>query len=517
MKETRTTKSLRNAKVNLIFYFISLILAFFSRRIFLDSLGDDFMGLVGTLQDVLGFLNLAELGIGTAIGYVLYKPLFEQDQLKIKEIISIFGYLYRKIGLIILILGGILAFFLPLIFHKSGFPISGIFFAFFSFLASSLIGYFLNFKQTLLSADQKNYVITAYFQSANIVKTLLQIISCYYTSNYYYWIALDLIFSVIYSMILNVRIKKTYPWLISNIRSGKQLLYKYPEVITYTKQLFIHRIASFIQSQTSSILIYAFVSLKTVAYYGNYTIIISKLTLLMNNVMDGTSAGVGNLIAEGDKPNIKQVYWELMAFRYFVGGVLIFALYCLMQPFISLWLGEEYVLNRSVLILILANTYVSQTRNINDMFLHGYGLFSDVWAPFAEALISVVVSLAGGHFWGLPGILLGPVISLFIIVGIWKPYFLYRKGFQLSLRFYWLSILKFLAILFVSWEISQFVLSELLVFINPATSYFAWGQYAILVVCIFGLIEFALMFAFDKGLRNFFFRMKYRVFKKNKE
>ena len=91
-QESRLKKSLLNARVNLIFYFLSLALSFFSRKIFLDALGADFMGLIGTLNNLLGFLNLAELGISTAIGYVLYKPLFEHDERKINEIISVFGF-----------------------------------------------------------------------------------------------------------------------------------------------------------------------------------------------------------------------------------------------------------------------------------------------------------------------------------------------------------------------------------------------------------------------------------------
>ena len=120
-QESRLKKSLLNARVNLIFYFLSLALSFFSRKIFLDALGADFMGLIGTLNNLLGFLNLAELGISTAIGYVLYKPLFEHDEKKINEIISVFGFIYRRIGFIILSAGCALACFLPLIFPNNVF------------------------------------------------------------------------------------------------------------------------------------------------------------------------------------------------------------------------------------------------------------------------------------------------------------------------------------------------------------------------------------------------------------
>ena len=130
-QESRLKKSLLNARVNLIFYFLSLALSFFSRKIFLDALGADFMGLIGTLNNLLGFLNLAELGISTAIGYVLYKPLFEHDERKINEIISVFGFIYRRIGFIILSAGCVLACFLPLIFPNNVFDLGIIYFAFF--------------------------------------------------------------------------------------------------------------------------------------------------------------------------------------------------------------------------------------------------------------------------------------------------------------------------------------------------------------------------------------------------
>ena len=132
-RESRLHKSFLNARVNLIFYFLTLVLAFFSRKIFLDTLGADFVGLTGTLQNLLGFLNLAEMGIGAAIGYVLYKPLFDQNREKINEIISVMGYMYRCVGLVILGAGLILAIFLPQIFKDTQFNLPIIYFVYFSF------------------------------------------------------------------------------------------------------------------------------------------------------------------------------------------------------------------------------------------------------------------------------------------------------------------------------------------------------------------------------------------------
>lgn len=500
-QESRVKKSLLNARVNLIFYFLTLILSFFSRKIFLDTLGADFVGLTGTLQNLLGFLNLAELGIGSAIGYVLYKPLFEHDEGKINEIISVFGYLYRWIGFIILGAGLILACFLPLIFPDTQFEMGIIFFAYFAFLASSLIGYFANYKQTLLGADQKNYVVTAYFQTGNIVKVLIQMASAYYTGSYYLWVVIELVFGIIYSIILNWKINQVYPWLRSEVRLGKQLFKKYPEVMKYTRQLFVHKIGGFTQWQTTPFLIYAFVSLQTVAYYGNYTIIVEKINTFISNFLGSTGAGVGNLIAEGNKSKEYRVFWELVVIRFFVSGIIMFSIYMLIEPFISLWLGAEYILPRAVLIIILINFFLNLTRGATDQFLYGHGLFYDTWSPVVEAAIYITVAIIGGHYLGLEGVLLGSTVSLSLVIGCWKPYFLFTKGFKISVIKYWIGWWKYVFLILLSGILSYYFLS--LIPIRPDEHWGTWIVYAIITTTIITLVETTLLLLFTQGMRDF--------------
>lgn len=504
MPESRVKKTLLNARVNLIFYFLTLVLSFFSRKIFLSSLGTDFVGFTGALLNLLGFLNLAELGIGSAIGYLLYKPLFDHDETKINEIISVMGYLYRWIGIIIITAGCILACFLPLIFpvKDTGFPLSLVFFAYFSFLGSSLIGYFINYRQNLLGADQRNYVVTAYFQTANIIKTTIQMVLAYYTQNYYLWVAIEFIFSVIYSIILNWKINQTYLWLKADVKLGKKIFKKYPEVMVKTKQLFVHKISSFVQFQTTPFLIYAFVSLKEVALYGNYTVITDKVSQLISNFLGSTGAGVGNLIAEGDISKIKSIFWELIAIRYYVAGIVVFLIYMLMNPFIVLWLGHQYILDDSVLILILISLFISQTRGATDQFLFGYGLFQDMWAPIIEAVIYIVVAIIGGHLWGLPGVLLGSCVSQLVIICGWKPYFLFKCGFKLPQRGYWPNILKYISVAIVSITAMSYLLIHITKFINPFINYVNWVIYAIILTLSYSIIYLILMLIFTQGMRN---------------
>lgn len=180
MNESRVHKSLLNAKVNLVFYFLSLFFAFFSRKIFLDNLGAEFIGLTGTLGNILGYLNLAEMGIGAAIGFTLFKPIQSGDREAMTEILSLFGYLYKKIGTFIMIAACIVSLSFPFIFKHTELGLGIVYFAFFSFVGSTLIGYWLNYREILLNSDQKHYIVSIYFQSAGIVKTIVQLLLAYY-------------------------------------------------------------------------------------------------------------------------------------------------------------------------------------------------------------------------------------------------------------------------------------------------------------------------------------------------
>lgn len=435
-KESRVKKSFLNARMNLICYMASLIVAFFTRKVFLDQLGTEFIGLTSTLQSLLGFLNLAELGVGTAIGYVLYKPIFDDDKAKINEIISVFGYLYRCIGLVILGAGIILSAFLPWIFPDTTFSWGVIYFGFYAFLASSMLGYFVNYRMTLLSADQKNYIVTGYFQLTTTTKVILQMILAIYVQNFYLYLAIEIVFGIVNSIILNKKINKTYPWLESDIKLGKQLFKKYPEIGKYVKQLFVHKIGTFVQWQITPFLIYSYVSLPVVALYGNYTIITQKVQGFVSGVLDSTGAGVGNLISEGEKEKIYETFKELFAIRFLIAGILTACIYHLCNPFISVWLGSEYPLSTLILLLISIQFFLTSLRGITDQFIFGYGLFYDVWAPATESIIFIASSMICGSMWGLPGILCGPLMSTLIIIYIWKPYFLFRKGFERSVFHY---------------------------------------------------------------------------------
>lgn len=502
----RVHKSLLNAKVNLIFYFLSLFFSFFSRKIFLDCLGADFIGLTGTLANILGYLNLAELGVGAAISFFLYKPLQSNNRDEINEIISVFGYLYRKIGQFIFIGGLLVSFFFPLIFSKTELELEIIYFSFFSFLGSSLIGYFINYRQILLTADQKNYLVAVYFQSANLVKIALQIFLAYTYRNLYVWVAVEFFFGIIGCIVLNWKINKEYPWLKSNVSNGKELLKKYPTILTNTKQVFIHKIKDFLLSKSDELFIFAFVSLKMVAYYGNYTMIIYKVSQLFTFVLDGVGAGVGNLVAEGDKKNMMKVFWELMAIRHFIAGFLFTSLYFLLEPFISLWLGPQYIMDRTILILLLIYIYMMQSRGVVDMFNHAHGLYADTWSAWVELVLNVGITLIAGYFYGIIGILLGKIVSVFLIVIFWKPYYLFTSGFKLPISIYWKGTIRYYLIFGIS-----FVFVDMLNGFFPFAADYDWLSligYACLLVICYLILNIILLYLWGHGTKDVVSRIK---------
>lgn len=157
---SRTQKGIKNSKVAMLYYILSMALGFISRKVFIEHLGADILGLNSTAQNLLGFLNLAELGIGSAIAFTLYKPLAQNDYHTIREIITVQGWLYRKISTIVAIGAIVLMCFFPLIFKSMDLPIWYAYASFGIYLYSSLLTYYTNYKQIILSANQEEYKIT---------------------------------------------------------------------------------------------------------------------------------------------------------------------------------------------------------------------------------------------------------------------------------------------------------------------------------------------------------------------
>ena len=510
----RVHRSVMNIKVGMFFYILSLFLAFFSRKIFLDCLGAEFIGLTGMLMNIMSFLSVAELGIGISISYFLYKPLQEDNHERINEVMSMLAYLYRCIGFIIGGIGAFISVFFPLWFGNLDTGLFLVYFAFYSFLCTAMVGYIINYRQLLLSANQKQYVVNAYFQTIGILQSLTQILFAYYYRNLYLWIIVGLVFTIIGCIILNYRIRKEYPWLHINLHEGRKNLHKYPEVLKKTRQVFISRIKDFILNRSDELMVGTFVSVTQVAFYGNYMIIINKLIYLVNILGDGMTAGVGNLIAEGNENNIIKVFWELTAVRFFIMGMVIFPLIIFLQPLISCWVGSEYILEDIIVYLLLFNLFLRLQYSTTYLFLRSSGLYGDVWATWAELILNVIVTLSLAPFYGIVGILIGKIISVFIFTIFWKPYYLFTQGFHKNVWEFWRTMFLYYG-LFFAFCLITIVLRYVLDY-NIVNSWLSLIGYGIPITLGILLLYFIVLFVSTKGMKYFVARkpVAYNLMKK---
>lgn len=500
----RVHRSVMNIKVGMLFYVLSLFLAFFSRKIFLDFLGAEFIGLTGMLMNIMSFLSVAELGIGTSIVYFLYKPLQEDNHEKINEVMSMLAFLYRCIGFIIGGCGLVVSLFFPWWFNNltTGLPL--VYFAFYSFLASSMAGYIFNYKQLLVSANQKQYLVNAYFQTITIVQSLVQILLAWYYRNLWLWIIAGLIFTMIGIIVFNYRIRKLYPWLHINLKEGRLNLKKYPEVLKKTRQIFIQKIKNFILYKSDEILVGAFVSVVQVAFYGNYTIITNKLNFLVNILSDGMNAGIGNLVAEGNDQNTMKVFWELTAVRFLIVGFVVFALLLFLQPFVTCWFGAQYRLSDMIVYLLVFNIFIFLSRGVVEMYISAHGLFSDVWTAWTELILNLTITICLAPFFGIIGILLGKIISVFFIAMFWKPYFLFSRGLHKPVSIYWQGMSSYYVIF--AFFLGICLLLRYYIIEPKVTSLPLLLGYGILTYPVLLLLYFYTLFMATRGMKYFIAR-----------
>lgn len=497
---SRTAKSLQNSSVALLFFVVQFLLSFYSRKIFLDYLGTEILGLNTTAVNILQFLNLSELGIGTAVGFSLYKPIKDRDENTINEIVTLQGHLYKRIASIIICGALVVMCFFPWIFEKMTLPLWYAYASFCVLLFSALLGYYVNYRQIVLVSSQMDYKVQFGFTSWNVIKVILQIVAVSQLQNpYVWWLFLEVAFAIIASVSLRIVTKKTLPFLRHSGHTYADLKLKYAIILTKIKQLFVHQIGAFALSQSSPLIIYAYASLSLVAIYGNYLIIINGLMRLVNAVFNSIGAGIGNLVAEGSIANELKVFHELYSIRFFISAVITYSLIALGNSFVSVWIGEAYLLPRLSVLLMSLTLFIRLNRATVNNFINAHGLYQDIWSPIVEASLNIGGSILLGYFFGLNGILAGVLISVIIIVDIWKPYMLFRQGFHVSPLRYFVMYGKHLIIA---------ILAAIIVWLVPVKcvasgSWFNLICQAVIEVSLYSVVLGVLLVIFQTGLKQF--------------
>lgn len=506
MKEvSRTKRTVQNSRTSLILFLFQVFVGFYSRKVFLDYLGAEVLGVNTTLGNILSFLNLSELGIGIAMATSLYKPILADDHETICEILSVQGVLYTRIALLLCVLSIPILIVIPWIFPSTECGIGYVYLAYIVFLSGSLAGYLWNYKQVLIGADQKEFKLQPWIHGVRYTKIFLQIFFLSIINlGIWGWILLEMFSNVACVLIINWVMRREYPWLYTVYIPARELMSKYNWLIVKTKQIFVHKIGLFVLEQTAPLVIYALVSLTMVTYYANYMVLIGYTTTLMNVVFNGMGASIGSLVAENNKKHTLEVFWELFTSRLWLSAIVCFGLYNFMNPFIKLWIGEQYLLGETSLLLMITIMFLRITRTVTDSFNHAYQLFGDVLSPVVEAVINLGCSLWFGSLWGLNGILAGVALSLAVIGLFWKPYYLFSRGLGHSVILYYYQYVLHMVILISCAFFSTYIMSGIL---NGSEDGFYSLLYHFFVIVVYIVLTFVILYLLTPSMRHFCLRI----------
>lgn len=504
----RSKKTFINMIVSFSYFFINNIFSFVSKSIFIVYLGIEYSGLNAFLLNILGVLNLAELGISTSVGYALYKPLKDKNNEKIEEILYLFKKLYQFIGIFIFLIGIILSFFLDYLV-TSDIPIYLIRMYFLLYLFSVLTSYFLTYTNVLPASDQKNYIVVKIQGNVKIVKNIIELVIVIIFSNYILWLVVEIMGNIFSYILCNIKVKNMYKDInFCNTFSIKKLLKKYTDIVENIKNLFFHQIGSLVVNQTDNIIISKFCDLVAVGKYTNYIYIYQLLTGCIDQVFNSITSSIGNLIVE-DETNKKsyEIWKTIYCFCYFVAILFSFLFYSLSQDFVELWVGKENTLANVTILFISFNIFFRIIKSPTERFKVAYGIFQDRYAPFIEAIINLVFSLILVKKIGVSGVVLGTVISNICIIYFWKPYITFKEGFKK----------KYIKYLFISTKLMLIGLLGMIVSYKLITvinlSVFTWLDLIIefIVLSIVATVVHFLIFFANKDFRQSFKEIYSRI------
>lgn len=444
----RTYNSIKNMIYSIISNALTIIIGFLVQKVFLSILGTEYLGLNSLYTNIVSMLAIADLGIGSAIIYNLYEPVAKNKKEKIKSLMRFYRNTYRIISLIIFVIGLILIPFLETIVGKTTIPNFELIILFILFLLDTVSSYLLSYKRSLLYADQKIYITSIVHLGYLVIMNSLLIGCLLLTKNYYLYLIIKIICRILENVVICIIADKKYPYLKEKEvkKLSKETI---NDIILKVKGLIFHKIGSFFVLGTDNIIISMFLGVTIVGLYNNYYLVIYALTTLICQGFTSFTASVGNLLALESKDRIFQVFKRIRFLNYLVASYTAVSILVVMESFISCWYGAEYLLDTSVLIVLVINYYLTVMRYNISIFKEAAGIFhEDRYVPIVESIVNIVASLILLKFFGLAGVFLGTIISNLILHFYSYPKYVYKELFKDNYKNYFKSIFTYF-ILFI--------------------------------------------------------------------
>ncbi|WP_195986761.1 sugar translocase [Clostridium sp. D53t1_180928_C8] len=461
--QSRTVNSIRNIATGFIGQFIQTILGFISRTVFIKFLAAEYLGVSGLFSNILSMLSLAELGVGTAIIYALYKPLAERDKKEISVLMGFYARAYKTIGIVIAIIGVVLMPLLNVIIKDAPNIKENLYVLYCFYLFNTVVSYFYSYKNSIIVADQKNYISAIISYLISIVQTILQIIVLVVTRNFLVYLAVQTIGTLSFNIIISKMADKLYPFLKENndISIDKE---KKSALIKNIRALMIVKLSGVLVNNTDNMIITYFSGLATVGLSSNYTMLIGIINTVLNQIFNGITASVGNLNAKESKERQREFFYIINFANFWIYGFCSICIIILINDVINIWIGSKFILPLNIAIILAINFYMVGMQNVVWTFKNTMGLFrKGRYILIITAILNLTLSMILGNFFGLFGILLATAISR-ILTNVWyDPYAVYRYGLECKSKEYFKRYIEFLIILILNLLITRLVCNFIIV------------------------------------------------------
>ena len=490
MEETtteRTRNSMRNMVFGLAGQVLNIIMSFIARVVLVHVLGDLYAGIAGNFTNILMVFSLADLGVGTAIIYALYKPIATGDKEQIRKLMNLYARAYTIIGFVVIGLGLVMMPFLPY-FMKTTEAIPNLRLIFMLFVVNTASTYFLSYKGTLITANQKNYIVTNVTYATSIVNYILQIVIIITTRNYLLSLGLQVFTNILQGMILWFKANKMYPY----IRNTKDSQLSPPERKGIFRNVFsmvYYRIGQVVLNGTDSMVISSLIGVIETGIYSNYSLLITTIKNLLQQVFHAITASVGNLNALESDEKKYATFNIIYLGNFWMFGFSAACFWVLMNPFIHIVFGAERIMSWDIVLLLVLNFYLLGMRNTLITFRDTMGIFRQGrFIPLSCALINVVVSILLAPSMGVAGVALGTTISIAVTMLWLEPLVLFKHGFKRSAGQYFAKYFLYLAMTVLASFLTQLICDALF------GGNYSIGAFALrLLVCI--IVPNAIFFA----------------------
>mgnify|MGYP000906470034 CR=1 FL=1 len=487
-------KILKNLKINLVITLGIGILNFVVNKFFAKYMGIEELGLMKLFTQMVAYLSLADLGIAQASSYALYKPLIEKDNKKISLIVSTIDSFYKKISVIILVVGIglnlLIPYFIELKIYKKE-----IYLYWSLYVINTSVSYIFAKYSVLFSANQEYGFVRRVQGSGKIVIQIFQIIILIKTQNFLLFIIIMILENLYNYIFYRKHYKKEYMY----IRKVKD---RDKNIVKDMKNLFWHKIGTLVVHNTDYIILSKFVSLSIVGIYSSYLIIYQMLLTLINILTSVLTPKIGVFVTKNNKEKIYEYWRELFSIYIFISTIFIILAYLLMNSFVKLWLGDKFLLSKLTVILILINLFIHLIRGVIEVFKTSCGFFDDTYSPILESVLNFIVSIILVQKIGLNGVVIGTLVSNIVVILILKPILVFKRCFAKSGWKYILDCLKLFLMSIISGIAVISILNIVKVDIYLISN---WKEFILKMITL-GIISTIVVFIiliFDKYFRNF--------------